>query len=362
MKSLAQLNIARLPLLKNEPPQAEDERVLELFRNRAELKKAYSELQDEVHALKDRLKQQEGVTASVQEMLRELEQRLEAPDTAYPVLVFYALHRLWNTGNQLLAQYASELADQLAAAETKIYFVECNRRRFERRRELDAAMQAARGNQVEAEQRLAALESQRAALTRPWHYFKRKDLEASIVIASAAVQAARGSLEPARAAFAQFEQEAQAPFPGLSVGARRKVNIATIAFAEVLAMRLARTPLMGLAKAASLRRSCGDEYGTRTECEALLEDIGRAHAILAQKAPTTAELQPRMEHLRSLARYRSDEDCIPLPESLQPPASEPELDLDINPLGKPRAKSPAEPPPPNVLADDTWDLVRVLTR
>ena len=45
----------------------EERRVLQLFRNRAELKKAYSELQDEIHRLKDRLKQQEGATARVQE-------------------------------------------------------------------------------------------------------------------------------------------------------------------------------------------------------------------------------------------------------------------------------------------------------
>src|SRR5581483_5401430 len=41
----------------------DDDRVLHLFRNRAELKKAYGGLQDEVHRLKERIKQQEGATA-----------------------------------------------------------------------------------------------------------------------------------------------------------------------------------------------------------------------------------------------------------------------------------------------------------
>ena len=58
--------------------EVDDDRVLHLFRNRAELKKAYSALQDEVQRLKDRIKQQEGATARVQEMLQGLEARLVA--------------------------------------------------------------------------------------------------------------------------------------------------------------------------------------------------------------------------------------------------------------------------------------------
>ena len=42
--------------------QAEEERLMQLFQNRAGLKKAYADLQDEFHLLRDRLKQQEGAT------------------------------------------------------------------------------------------------------------------------------------------------------------------------------------------------------------------------------------------------------------------------------------------------------------
>ena len=45
----------------------DEERLMQLFQNRAGLKKAYADLKDEFHLLRDRLKQQEGATIRVQE-------------------------------------------------------------------------------------------------------------------------------------------------------------------------------------------------------------------------------------------------------------------------------------------------------
>ncbi len=81
--------------------------MLALFRNRAELKKAYGELQDEIYRLKDRVKQQEGATQRVQEMLQSLEQRLGAQDSGYPALVFYQLRGLWQLGRELIEQFVA---------------------------------------------------------------------------------------------------------------------------------------------------------------------------------------------------------------------------------------------------------------
>ncbi len=327
----------------NEKPP-EDERVLELFRNRAELKKAYSELQDEIHALKDRLKQQEGATARVQEMLEELEFKLQSPDTAYPAMVFYALRKLWGVGNSLLAQLSTELQQEHAARESRAYFVETNRRRFEQRRALESALQAARSGFVEAEHKLAALEAERIKLAKPWHYFRRKELEDRIVIARVALQAARGEMEPARLQFAQFEQDNLVPFAGISLEAKRSINVELIACAEMLCLQLVKTPLVGLAKAASLKRASGDDYGHRPDCEALIEDVGRAIAILGQKPPDGAKIKKRAERKRAQARYRAADDGVPVAESMSAPADE------------------SEPPIPNVVAEDTWDLFKIVLR
>ena len=60
---------------------ADEERLMQLFQNRAGLKKAYADLKDEFHILRDRLKQQEGATLRVQEQLDALGDLLADPAT-----------------------------------------------------------------------------------------------------------------------------------------------------------------------------------------------------------------------------------------------------------------------------------------
>src|SRR6476659_11145875 len=126
MKALRQLGFLKLNFRQDVPSDAED-RVLTLFRNRAELKKAYGELEDEIYRLKDRIKQQEGATQRVQEMLSTLEQRLAAQESGYPALVFYQLRGLWQLGRELIEQFVADLARQLEDRERRAHFAEHNR-------------------------------------------------------------------------------------------------------------------------------------------------------------------------------------------------------------------------------------------
>src|SRR6185437_2407276 len=152
----------------------DDERVLHLFRNRAELKKAYSGLQDEVHRLKERVKQQEGATARVQEMLQGLEGRLGQPESAFPALVFYQLRELWTLGRTLLTQFVAELAAQQEERERRAFFAERNRLLFDRRQSVEGALQGAEGRAAEGRAAVAQLEQELSALRRFWHYFRRR--------------------------------------------------------------------------------------------------------------------------------------------------------------------------------------------
>jgi hypothetical protein len=331
----------------------DDHRVLTLFRNRAELKKAYGELQEEVYRLKDRIKQQEGATARVQEMLGSLETRLGLTETAYPALVFYQLRAMWQRGREILEQFTSELAAQQEERERRALFVEFNRTLFSRRQSTEAALRTAQAQFNDAQQFVAELTARRALLTRFWHYFKRRDLDHRLVGAGGALGLATMQVEETRAALASVENEQPPEFPGLSLDARRAINIAAIAYAEVLCLRLANTPLMSLAKEATGRREPVDAYGGRPECEALIALIARARVIIESKVNVTQDVKARSEALRPLARYRSNLDTAPTPESV----SLGETDVLAGaPLGTQAINMP------NVLAEDTWDMFRVLLR
>lgn len=348
MKAIRQLGFLRLGLRASEAPAEEDGRILALFRNRAELKKAYGELQDQIYRLKDRIKQQEGATQRVQEMLSALEARLGEPETAYPTLVFYQLRRLWQTGRELIEQLVADLSRRQEERERRLHLAEFNRRLFARRQEVESRLRAAEVEAAEAHQRLAELQAQRQRLSRPWHYFKRRKVEQQLQAAQQVVHVAESNLQQAQAEAEELEKEKPPEFPGLSIDAKRGINLAAIAYAEVLCQRLAKTPLVRLAREASSRREACDDYGSREECEALMAQIAQARAILASRANTAQEVKARIERLRSVARYRYPADTTPTTESIA------FSDDDLTGIHAARM--------PNVLAEDTWDLFRVLLR
>jgi hypothetical protein len=193
MKALQQLGFLKLSLRPDSPPE-QDHRVLALFRNRAELKKAYGELQEEIFRLKDLIKQQEGATQRVQEMLNALEGRLGSAGTAYSALAFYQLRRLWQSGRELLTTFVADLVRQQEERERRAHLAQHNRAQFARRHSAEKDLHAAQGVQLEAGAQLAALEGERGSLTRFWHYFKRRALERRIAAAHAALAAASAAL------------------------------------------------------------------------------------------------------------------------------------------------------------------------
>ncbi|MGH8150779.1 MAG: hypothetical protein ACRETB_12505, partial [Steroidobacteraceae bacterium] len=268
MKSVTQLAYLVRDRVRPSPAPADDQRVLVLFKNRAELKKAYGEVQEEVHRLKDRVKQQEGATARVQEMLAALESRLGLVETAYPALVFYQLRALWQCGRGIIEVFVAELARQQDERERRTFLAECNRRLFLKRQGVASRVRAAEVQHVEVHRRMADLVAARTRLTRLWHYFKRRDIDRQLHSARDDASVAERALAEARAAADQLNEEPAPQFPGLSVEARRAINLAAVAYAEILCVRLVDTPLVALAKEATSRREAADDYGERAECEA----------------------------------------------------------------------------------------------
>jgi hypothetical protein len=338
MKLIKQLGFLRLGGAPKQKLEVDDDRVLHLFRNRAELKKAHSELQDEVQRLKDRVKQQEGATARVQEMLQGLEARLAEPETGYPALVFYQLRELWNLGRTLLTQFVAELASQLEERERRAFFAEYNRKQFTRRQGVEATLREAELQAAAARDAVAQLEQQLARLQRFWHYFRRRNARQRLQAATLQSMLRVQDLDAARAARDALDAEVAPEFGGLSIDARRAINMAAIAYGQVLYERLSRMPLMEMARdAAGRREPPRDDYGDRARCEATMVEIVRGRGLLQQKNSVTAEVKQRAERLRDLAKYRNADDTVPTAESLSSAVDG-----------------------TKVLADDLWEIFRVL--
>jgi hypothetical protein len=325
---------------------------MQLFQNRAGLKKAYADLKDEFHLLRDRLKQQEGSTIRVQEQLDALGDLLGDPKTGFGALVFYQLRALWKTCHQQLSAFATDLTRQQEAREMARHKADTDAAKSSRLADVDHRLQAAAAEADLQRQHLAAAQSEIGRLTAFWHYFKRRrrqksleSLRSQVLIADAAV----GDLHAERSA---IDHEAALEFPGISLAARRNINLAIISFAELLCESVDAYGLAARAKEAVARRVHEMSFGTRADCEGYMQRVQKAQADVANQKQITGALKSKLDRLRATCDYRNNADTVPTADSLAANSVETEL-------GKP-AKSPA--PTWNVLAEDYWDLFTLLLR
>jgi hypothetical protein len=331
----------------------EDGRVVELFRSRAELRKQQDELNETLQRMRDRLKQQEAATQRVQEMLDALERRLESADSGLSTLVFYHLRSLWAEGREIIAQVVKELAARHEERERKAFALEGNRRQFSQRQSLEQQLRQAESSFVGARQALVAFDGRLARLDRWWHRWQRPKVAAQRPALAAAVERAERELQASREKVEQLDKMGAGEFPGLSVESRRAINLAAIACAEVLCLRLAKTNLVAQARAAMSRREPGAHHGDLSACVSMMGEVVKARHLLKQRGGLTQEMAPRAERLRTTAAYLGDYETVPVPESCGI------AEGDVLAHGSHGITSARLP---NVVAEDTWELSRVLLR
>ena len=296
---------------------AEEERLVELFRNRAELKKELSELDDERHRLLDRLKLQEGATMRVEEQLAALEQYLGRPDEGYKCLAYFQLRAIWRAAARRLEAFSGELARQQKDRERKQQLATFERARRQRLVEVERELAEARvlADQLQAEQRLA--EQRLAGLRGFRNHFRRRRLSDEVGARRFRIDAALTQLTDLGDRQHEVESEPPPVFEGMSIDGRRSVNIAVIAYAEAMHERLVAVGLAELVRQSTLRRVYESSYGGREECLGLMQRAGRALSDIEHMEDDLADLKARADRLRGTAAYRTDGDTVPLLESLQ---------------------------------------------
>jgi hypothetical protein len=331
--------------LAGRQPSVEDARLVELFRNRAELKKELTAIDDERHRLLDRLKLQEGSTMRVQEQIDSLEQYLGRPDEGLKCLAYYQLRAVWRAGSRRLDHFATELTRQQKDRERKVQMADFERAKRARAADVERELVEARvlADQLQAEQKLAR---QRLLELRGfWNYFKRRSLAEAIDSRTLRVEASLMQVTDLGDQLHEIEAEPAPMFEGLSVEGRRAVNLAVIAYAESLCERYSAQGLAELARETTLRRVFESSYGGRDECLALMQVAARSLADLDQMHDDLPDIKARTDRMRRTASFKSATDVIPSQDSIQ--------SVD----GPKRSR-----PLPNVLLEEYWDVYKSLVR
>jgi hypothetical protein len=306
------------------PDAPEDTRVVNLFRNRAELKKELGDAQEEIHRLRDRVKLQEAATARVREQLEGLESRLAAPLPGLNAILHYQLRDLWATGHAQIATLVREMAQLREDRERRQFLADLNRQTFERQ-------QAARAQLADAERMHADVRGKLASINRAldaarswWKYFARRDLLRRRVVMQNELRTADELLQQARVELQQVEEQGGAKFPGLSLEARRLLNLTAIAAAQVLAARLAPPSLLARVQEAMSRSeprsgSSGEPRSDAAACMAAMQEVARARAAMLQgQGALQTDVRRLVDRLAAAASYRAPAETVPVDASVNP--------------------------------------------
>lgn len=332
----------KLPSIGKADP-AEQERLLKLFWNRAELKKELQSLDDQLHNLRNKLKQQENANTRLQQQLEQLEVLLGSPERGVDALVHFGLKALWRACREQLEKFAGELKRERQDAERKQQLAEFQQDRAERLKVADERLRQAQEVADAERARLAQQDARLAQLQRFWHYFKRRALAAEIIAQRERCAGADRHLGEMGESHRTIEKEPWPEFPGLSIDGRRLVNLAVIAYAQHLFSRLAVSGLAMDARLANNRSVESARHGNLEACLARLREIAQALALVNAQDGLAAEIKKRGEKLAPGATWRNANETVPQPASLPPAGTG----------GVPDA---------NVLVDDYWDVYKVLLR
>ncbi len=346
MRALAQQLLAR-----RKP--VDDDRLLRLFWNRAELKREFAKLQRERERMVDQLRQQEGAVLRNQQRLEQLEGLLSDPERAANAAVFFQLRGIWTYARRRLVRLARDLTGRQQEREGQR-----DAARFEEHRQ--AALTA-------IEQRLLPLEERRAQVDEEltviradsvgrggfWNYFARRRLAARLTALLAARQSVDEQVE--RYERARHDKLKEKPSQAEEIGTdgRRIVNLSVIALAQELLLAFSEHDVAAQAREASLRQVSEVTYGDLKTCRELSRRIDAVLRRVEALDELSARVRRRAEYLRLTVSYRRDVDTVPAVGTLAVIPLELAADGEPKPVGSRESEV-------NVLADEYWDIFGVL--
>ena len=333
----------------HEPPEQDNDKLVDLFRNRAELKKEFAALRDEKYRLQDRVKEHRASIERVEQKLNHLESLLLDPEWVHNVVTFYQLRRLAAHCASRLARFAEQLKQQ---REKRILdgVLEPWRARQERARaEAEAAIGEHRMLVQRLEDQLQAERHRLDMMGGVSRVIKGKAL-------SQAIENIEQSISEAHAREAELMRELEAiesaeppPNPGLDIAAKRSINFMVLSYAQQLYLQYFEDNIVGLAKEAAEKSVGAVNYGGKADCDEILERLAGAREEAGRAESSSEGLQKRAKLIAEQATFRRDSDSVPVPATVA-------TVFDINANGV-VSKIDA-----NLLGENYFALAKVLSR
>lgn len=326
---------------------AGDNRLLELYWNRAAVKKELANLRRERYELLEKLRESQAGTQRIEEQLASLEGLLADTDSAATAIAHFQLRHLWKHCAQRISKFVGEVAEKQMRRERDHLETDFRQRQARHLAELEPSIQALESEISDQAERARALE--RLVVEMPfWRWGRRRALKVQFSALGNEQAAREAELDALVSQRLEIQSEVQPDYPGLSTESRRLLNLAALALAQELVLFFDEHDLARRARAAFAEDVRNADYGTREDAQRLSRHIEERLAALAGHRQLSAAVKRRTDYLRSRVEYRRDDETIPLARSLE------RISRD------PARGSAGGTTNINVLAEEYWDIYDAL--
>jgi len=295
----------------SEEKSHDTEKLLQLYWNRAELKKEFAGMRKEQFRLQDRIKQQEGVAARLQQKLDHIEDLLTDPEWVHNAVVFYQLRGLAIRCESKLAKFAEQLKQQREQRQHNNVLVKWNERRTAEARATEKEMLQVRERTHMLEDQLQSERHRLMHMSGFLKIFRRRSVTAILDDLAAQIDLMRQE----EASLAQAVEEIRGRKPpdhaGLDTATKRSINLMILSFAQQLYIQFDDNDLASMARESREKSVGAINYGNRDECDNLLDRIGQRLQLIDRAADHAELLQKRAKLLGASAAFMADSDTVP---------------------------------------------------
>jgi hypothetical protein len=333
---------------KDSRADVDEEQLLKLFWNRAELKKEFEALEREFAEVEEQSRQKDALVLRVQHRLVQLETLLSDPASAPSLVTHYQLRGVWNRCHQVLESLATDLHRTYRDRAYQAYLEHQQR---EQESSLAGLEQECAQIGAECDRIAMLIHSLRDQLHTHAGLFgalKRRRLTKEINLLRAQRRDQNVRLNQVVEERRKRTTTSRDDFDGPDLVSRRRINLLIIAYAQELYLFFHDRDIARLAREAAISQSNDIRYGSHRDCRAIQQEVAQRLNALDEDEGIKRRVDARSRLLRTQIDYRNDADAVPMAGSL---GTLPLLDSSGKKCGEIGV---------NVLADEYWDLFAVL--
>lgn len=295
----------------DEARDAQQQQLLLLFEKRNQLKREFGRTLDELEKLKSDHSALVTSHTWAAERLNGLETLLADPERGQNAVIYYRLDALWKHCRHLLEARRDELAAKFETLEKQKLRDSFKANAVELQRQLEREFEQYDSIYQEMADNLKNLQEQLRRSDKLWHYFRRKKLVVDIAEAEAQVSPVVSQRDECLAELERVRDREPPPFKGLSVAAKREINLQLVAMAQYLYIHFSQNDLAALARTTQLKHPGETSFGSPQECLAMEKPIRDSIVALKNDEKRGERLKRRADHLRQNVQFAGNADSVP---------------------------------------------------